>query len=90
MNEQVTTGLQVTMEFRRINFDNCITINKSTMAMNFGGNVANETILILPAISFPFVSYDNDELYDNSKPLFNMCGPIILLMRELGRHRHAW
>ena len=78
------------MDLRKINFDSCIKLNKTTMSIHFGGNVDNETILILPAKSFPFSRYDISEYYDNSTPWFNICGPIVLLMRELARHRHAW
>ena len=78
------------MDLRRINFDNCIKLNKTTMSIELGDNVNNETILILPAISMPFLSYDYKELYENDTPWFNICGSIILLLRELGRYRHAW
>ena len=79
------------MDPYRINFDNCIKLNKTTMtAMEFGGNINNETILILPATSFPFSRYDDEEYYDDSTPWFNVCGPIVLLLRELARHRRSW
>ena len=74
----------------RINFDNCILLNKTTMTIKFSEHVNNETIVVIAANVFPYVRYEEDEYYDNSTDLFNVCGPIMLLMRELARHRQAW
>ena len=77
------------MDYHRINFVNCMKINKSTMIKNYGDNFYNETIVILPTKLFPFVRYEEEELYNNSRPWFTLCGPIVLLLRELAKLRHA-
>ena len=65
-------------------------LNKSTMTQDYRDTFNNETIVILPAIFFPFVRYEGKEIHDDSTPWFNICGPIILLLRELAKLRHAW
>ena len=78
------------MAYYRINIDDCIKFNKTTMTMKFSDHVNNETIVIAPAKLFPFVYFEEEEYNDESTPWYNMCGPIILLFRELARFRHAW
>ena len=78
------------MDIYGINFDNCLKLNKTTLTMNFNNHVINETIVVIPANVFPFVRYEPEDYYDNSTQWFNVCGPIILLMRELARYRHSW
>ena len=78
------------MDFHRINFVNCIKINKTEMTMNYRDNFNNETIVLLPAKLFPFVRYEEEEFFNISTPWFTLCGPIVLLLRELAKLRHAW
>ena len=78
------------MDFHRINFDDCIKLNKTTMTLKFDNYINNETIVVIPASILPFVRYEIDEYHDDRTPWFNICGPIVLLLRELAKYRHAW
>ena len=78
------------MDHYRINIDDCIKFNKTTMTMKFSDHVYNETIVIEPFKLFPFLHYEDEDYNDESTPWFNVCGSIILLFRELARFRHAW
>ena len=73
-----------------MNFDNCIKLNKSSMIMKFSEYVNNETIIVMPAKLFPFVRYEDSEYHDDSTPWFSVCGPIVLVLRELAKYRQAW
>lgn len=83
------------MKLDRINFDNCIELNKTSMMIKFSEFVHNETILVLPGKTSPFVNYREEDYYDTfdgeeNSSWFNLCGPVILLFRELAMQRQSW
>ena len=78
------------MDYSKISINNCIKLNKTTMIINYGDHVNNETIKVVPIQMFPFIHYNDEDLNDDSTSWFNVCGPIVLLLRELTKFRHAW
>ena len=78
------------MDVNDVKFDDCIKLNKSTMTLKFSDHVNNETIVIIPTSIYPFIRYNFDQYHDNSTPWFYVCGPLILLMKELAKYRQSW
>ena len=79
---------QANMKTVSLNSDNCLILDKSSMIIKFTEFTSNETIKLVMAKFLPFVSYDLQE-YHNDSPNFALCGPVMLLMRELAILRQA-
>ena len=68
---------------------NCIAFDKTSMRAKFTENPINESILITVSNIVPYITLSNQE-FDSNKQFYLICGPLILLMKELANAKNVW
>ena len=69
---------------------NCIVFDKTSMKTKFTDNVSDETILVALTPINPYVSYSIDQYNYSNTTEFSICGPLMLMMKELAILKNRW
>ena len=68
---------------------NCISVDKTTMRVKFTENPINESIVFTVGYAVPYLIATVPEFLSKNR-FYPICGPLIMLMKELARIQNMW
>ena len=68
---------------------NCIQLRDNDLLLKLGSNVNNETLIIQVIDSTPFIIISTT-ITSTGKNIFNICGPLLMLLLEFATRQNKW